>query len=278
MGGTLARALAEAGCDVTVWNRSRNRAVPLAELGCKIAATAADAIAASPLTVLCVFNESAAHEVLALDGVQNAVAGKVVANLSTIAPETVGQYAGLVRAAGGTHLSGGILCYPRSIGESEAVIVYSGDRVAFDTHADTLAMLAGGQSFVGDRDGDASVFYTAGWVYYYGGLGGFFEAAAYAARAQVDLDQFETLIPTVTRELIGGVQDAVRRIHSDDYSGEQATVDGHVDGVGTFAEALRAAGLKPAITDGFVTHSRRAAEAGLGGEDIAAVVKPMRKP
>ena len=42
MGAAMAKRLATAGTDLTVWNRTRQKAQPLAEYGCTIADTIAD--------------------------------------------------------------------------------------------------------------------------------------------------------------------------------------------------------------------------------------------
>jgi len=276
MGSTLARTFASAGCEVTVWNRSPERAAQLASAGCQVARSPAQAVAASPVTVLCVLDEAAVRAVLDGDGVHDALADKVLVNLTTIAADNVERYADVVRAAGGTHLSGGILCYPRSIGSREAVIVYSGARQAYSEHSEMLAALAGAQRFVGDADRDASVMYTASWVYYYGGLGGFLEAAAYASSSGADIRDLDALIPAITNQLAAGLADAVGRIRTGNYSGEQGPVEGHVDGVGTFVSNIRGAGVDADILEGFVTHCRRTTEAGYGSEDIAALFKGIQ--
>ncbi|MGH7185255.1 MAG: NAD(P)-binding domain-containing protein, partial [Pseudomonadota bacterium] len=42
MGYAMAERLAKAGCDITVWNRTRSKAEPLAKSGAKIAVSLAD--------------------------------------------------------------------------------------------------------------------------------------------------------------------------------------------------------------------------------------------
>ena len=64
MGSALAEALLNAGHDVTVWNRTRARVGPLTEKGAHDAASAAEAIDASHVTLVCVTNHAAAMEIL----------------------------------------------------------------------------------------------------------------------------------------------------------------------------------------------------------------------
>ena len=75
MGTALAQALLGRGHKVTVWNRSSQRAGPLLAAGATLARTAAEAVLASPLVIMCVLDYGAAAEILAHPGVAAALAG-----------------------------------------------------------------------------------------------------------------------------------------------------------------------------------------------------------
>jgi 3-hydroxyisobutyrate dehydrogenase-like beta-hydroxyacid dehydrogenase len=62
MGSAIARHLAAAGHDVTVWNRSHARAEALVASGARVAATVADAVAGAEVVVTMVFNDAAYEE------------------------------------------------------------------------------------------------------------------------------------------------------------------------------------------------------------------------
>ena len=64
---------------------------------------------------------------------------------------------------------------------------------------------------------------------------------------------------------------------SDDFAGDQATVDVHLVGSSRRQRTLGEAGLGSLMTGAFVEYCRLAAEAGDGGEDIAALFKRMRE-
>ena len=67
MGSALAEALLNAGHEVTVWNRTAAKAEPLTAKGARAAASAAEALAASGVTIVCLTNHAATME--ALNGV-----------------------------------------------------------------------------------------------------------------------------------------------------------------------------------------------------------------
>ncbi|MCJ7780453.1 MAG: NAD(P)-binding domain-containing protein, partial [Acidimicrobiia bacterium] len=64
MGSALAATLIEKGHAVTVWNRTAAKAAPLVSAGAVQAATPRDAVAASPVTIVCVGGYADTREVL----------------------------------------------------------------------------------------------------------------------------------------------------------------------------------------------------------------------
>src|SRR5690606_16520328 len=65
MGAALARTWLAAGHPLTVWNRSPGRSAELAAAGARVAATAAEAVAASPLVVTCLLDDASVRAALA---------------------------------------------------------------------------------------------------------------------------------------------------------------------------------------------------------------------
>ena len=64
MGAGMARNLIGAGLDVTVWNRSPDRARPLADAGARIATDAAEAVAGADVVVTMLFDADSVAQVM----------------------------------------------------------------------------------------------------------------------------------------------------------------------------------------------------------------------
>jgi 3-hydroxyisobutyrate dehydrogenase-like beta-hydroxyacid dehydrogenase len=175
-------------------------------------------------------------------------------------------------------LSGAIAAYPRHIGRPETLILYAGDASAFTEHRATLADLAGGQRYVGEDPGPMNAVYVSSFAFYYAALGGFLEAAALAQKRGVPPREFAAALPGIAALLLDHVDDAARRIEAADYSGDQATVDIHVAGSSRRLVTFAAQDVQSAMTAAFVGYCRQAAEAGDGGEDVAAVFKRIIAP
>jgi 3-hydroxyisobutyrate dehydrogenase len=102
MGSAIAQRLIEVGHDLTVWNRSLEKARPLANAGAKVAANPAD-VARNAQTVITILTDAAAIDavyggpagLLAGD-----VTGKLFIEMSTVAPATETALAEKVRAKG----------------------------------------------------------------------------------------------------------------------------------------------------------------------------------
>ena len=85
MGSALARAALSAGHPTTVWNRSADKATALVDAGGRAVCTAAEAVDASDLIVVCLFDHRSVHEVL--DPLADRLAGRRLVNLTTTSPE-----------------------------------------------------------------------------------------------------------------------------------------------------------------------------------------------
>jgi 3-hydroxyisobutyrate dehydrogenase len=279
MGSRLAAVLLERGHAVTVWNRSESeRLAAVVGAGAARAATPAAAVAAAPLVLMCVADYPAADEVLGAPGMRTALAGRAFVQCTNGSEAQVRAQLARLTDAGVRMLCGAIAAYPRHIGRPETLILYAGDASVYQQHAETLADLAGGQRYTGEDPGPMNALYVSAFAFYYAGLGGFLEAAALARARGVPPWEFAAALPGIAALLLDHVEDAARRIDEGDYRGDQATVDIHVAGsarrLATFADH----GVQSRMSAAFSEYCRQAAEAGDGGEDIAAVFKRIVAP
>lgn len=103
MGSAMARAMARAGHELVLWNRTPDRAQELArELGARTAATPAEAAAAVEVSVTMLADDAAVESVYrGPDGlIAGARGGTVLVDMSTIRPDTIRSLEGDARSAG----------------------------------------------------------------------------------------------------------------------------------------------------------------------------------
>ena len=81
MGAALAKSLLASGRSVTVWNWSLDKAQPFIGAGAEVATSAAEAISASDVSILCIRNHKMTAELLR--PISGNLPGKTVLQLST---------------------------------------------------------------------------------------------------------------------------------------------------------------------------------------------------
>jgi 3-hydroxyisobutyrate dehydrogenase-like beta-hydroxyacid dehydrogenase len=187
MGSAIAKTLVDRGYRTTVWNRTASKSARLVDAGATAAATAAEAVTASPLVVVCVLDSTAVDEVLG--SIDAAVAGKVLVNLTSGSPSQGRANARWASERGAVYLDGKILADPPYVGTPNARFLFSGSRSAFDTHESTLRVL-GSITYHGEDPGFAAVEFLAQVAVGYEILIGFLHALRLVQAEGVDVAEF----------------------------------------------------------------------------------------
>ncbi|MDQ0696194.1 NAD(P)-dependent oxidoreductase [Streptomyces sp. W4I9-2] len=191
MGVALARTWLAAGHPLTVWNRSPGRSAELAAAGARVAATAAEAVAASPLVVACLLDDASVREALA----EADLTGKDLVDLTTSTPAESRTRATWANERGARFLDGGIMAVPPMIGVPEAggYVFYSGSREVFDAHREVLAVPAATR-YVGADPGFAALHDVALLSAMTAMFAGARHAAALVENAGIDRKEFGALL------------------------------------------------------------------------------------
>jgi 3-hydroxyisobutyrate dehydrogenase len=109
MGLPMAKRLLAAGHALTVYNRTRTRAEPLATDGATIADSPAAVLAAAECVVVMVSDGAVVQDLLLSAPARAKLAGRTIIQMSTIAPQESQQLAQEVAAAGGEYLESPVL-------------------------------------------------------------------------------------------------------------------------------------------------------------------------
>jgi 3-hydroxyisobutyrate dehydrogenase-like beta-hydroxyacid dehydrogenase len=144
MGAGIARRLHEAGHDVTVWNRTREKAQPLLDAGLGWADSPRE-LAGSVDVLFTMLTNTAAIEQTAEgdDGVLAGLRpGMVWADISTIAPDASVALAERVRATGASFLDCPVSGSPATLAAGQMSVMVGGDRAAFE-HVEPVLLAIG---------------------------------------------------------------------------------------------------------------------------------------
>lgn len=150
MGTALARCLLRKR-SVTVWNRSPGKADALGVEGAVIASSVAEAIAASPILLICVSDYSATQALFDRRHAIEALKGRIVIQLSTGTPAEAAESLAFFTANKALYLDGAIKAYPAGIGTAEAVILLAGPKDAYERAGPVLHDLVGDPRYLGEN-------------------------------------------------------------------------------------------------------------------------------
>jgi 3-hydroxyisobutyrate dehydrogenase-like beta-hydroxyacid dehydrogenase len=276
MGQALARVLLNEGHATTIWNRSARKADALVAQGARRAATATEAVAASPLVLICVSDYAAVRETL--DPARDALTGKVLVNLTSGSPAQARETAAWAARLGATYIDGAIMAVPQMMGQPGTRVLYSGSPEAFRTYESTLLALGGASAHVGDDPGAAALYDLALLTMMYTLYGGFLHALALVGTAKIDGVTFMKLglpwLGDVASWLPGFAKDIDTRTYATDVSAlaiNQAAVT-------LIIEASKAEGLRgDALTHMQALLDRRVAQ-GHAADGLPSLIELVRKP
>ncbi|MEU8524438.1 NAD(P)-binding domain-containing protein [Streptomyces sp. NPDC048629] len=274
MGAALAETLLKAGHTPTLWNRSPGKADALVALGATEAGSAAEAVRASRLVVVCLFDRDSVHEVL--DPLVGDLAGRTLVNLTTTKPEHARELAAWAAEAGITYLDGGIMAVPSMIGQPGASILYSGSAEAFREHEALLDVWAT-STYYGEDAGLASLYDFALLSGMYVMFAGFLHGAALLAPAGVSAGEFAKLAAPWLTAMTGGFAGFAEVIDGGDYTvpGQQSL---EFSDLGLFIEASVEQGVSAEPIAMVQRLIQRQVDAGHGGEGFARIFESIRRP
>lgn len=268
MGAGMARSLLREGHEVAVWNRSRDRAEPLASDGATVADTAVEAVGAADVVLTMLFDLDATLEVV------GGAAGAFGADAEWVQTGTVGidgtaRLAELAGKHGIAFLDSPVLGTKAPAEQGKLTVLVSGGAALVERVRPVLDAIGAKTVVAGDRPGAASALKLACNSYI---------ASITAATGQaLELARATGVEPALLLEAFAGaaadspyLQVKGKQV----LSGEHPTsfaVDGVVKDVGLMIEAAEAAGVPSALLQAVRAVFDQASRAGHGAEDMAAV-------
>ncbi|MCX2180677.1 NAD(P)-binding domain-containing protein [Streptomyces sp. SKN60] len=277
MGRALAGAFVAAGVRTTVWNRTPGRDRELVERGAVGAASAAEAVAASPLTVICLVNYDATDAVLRQDAVTSALKGRTLVNLSADVPERArdtGRWAG---EHGIGYLDGAIMTPTPTIGTPHAVFLHSGPEELYRAHRPVLDALGGTHSHLGEDVGRAAAYDIALLDVFWTAMAGYVHALAVAGAEGITPRELApyaqgigAILPPLFEELAGDVQDG-------GFSGEGNPLTSAVSTMAHIVHAAEAHGIDTGVMRAAEGLARRTVALGHGADGFSRIAEVLAR-
>lgn len=225
VGSAVVRVLLDSDHEVTVWNRTASRAHAAVEEGAVLVRDVAEAVAASPLTILPLTTYEAVHEVL--DQVGSDLSGRTLAVLCTGTPAEAEAAAERAASLGLDYLDGGVQTAPDQIGSPLAAIVYSGSLAAFERHRGTLARLSS-VHYLGPTPGAAASWDLALFGLWYDAQIGLLRALAAVDAAGIDPAAFAPAAATQVGHVVAAAGATASEMIAHDYPAGPADLGEHL--------------------------------------------------
>jgi 3-hydroxyisobutyrate dehydrogenase-like beta-hydroxyacid dehydrogenase len=153
MGLAMAERLVKGGAQVTVWNRTRSKAEPLAALGARVAVDLNE-LAACDIVFVMVSTWDDVREVIC--GPRGLLSGarapKLLVECSSISLEGSAELRALLAARGVQMLAAPVSGNAKVIKAGKLSFVCSGPKAAFDTALPTLRLIGPAASYVGEGE------------------------------------------------------------------------------------------------------------------------------
>lgn len=271
MGSALARALQNAGHDLTVWNRSPAKMQPFIDDGVAGAPDLVSAIAASPVILICIDNYVVTNAMLQMEGVASLLADRTIVQLSTGTPKEADELSAWMAARHAAYLDGAILAGPNEIGTANAQILLSGNMAAYDRAGSLLHCLAGDLRYLGPNVRAASALDLAWLTTCYSRFVGIVHAANMCRSEGVGLDEFIALFPGQP-----DIQDDAHVIHTGQFRECTATLEVWGSALKRIQQQAVDSSISSEIPDFFAGFFKKAIDAGFGQENVMALFKIIR--
>jgi 3-hydroxyisobutyrate dehydrogenase-like beta-hydroxyacid dehydrogenase len=154
MGYRLAERLLEAGCDLSIYNRTRSKAEPLVEVGARLVDSPAD-LADRDIVFTIVSADDDFREVTLGDkGVlaQEGSVPKILVDSTTISAGMSAEVRAAADKVGTMLLAAPVSGNPQVVAAGKLTLVVSGPADAFETARPYMDLFGAGSTYVGDAD------------------------------------------------------------------------------------------------------------------------------
>lgn len=277
MGYPMATRLVECGHDLTVYNRTRQKALPLQELGATIADNAQEAIAAAEVTVVMLADAASIRETLEPHGRLPDLTGHTLIQMGTIAPRESVALLEDIHRAGGDYLEAPVLGSRPQARNGKLLIMVGATPTQFERWFDLLSSFGPDPRLIGSV-GRAAALKLAFNQLIASHLASFSMALGLIRRHDIDVEEFMTLLRQSA--LYAPTFDAkLPRLLERDFSDVNFPARLLLKDLQLAADVAEDVGLHTAVLEGLKTIVGEALERGFGDADysvLGELVDPQR--
>jgi len=277
MGTTLARLLLQKGYEVTVWNRSSGKADELIKEGAILAKDIREAIAASPVIVICVYNYQASRDILDTPEVKALLDQKLLLQLSTISPNEAIEAELWATEHGASYINGGIQAAPTQMGQPDTPILISGKEATYRTAEPILNVFGGAISYLGEKIAASPTVDLATLSYIYGASIGFFHGARIIESQGLSVEEYAKIIAGISPSFGEFLKHEGNMVHTENYAITESPLRISVEATARLEQTAIASGINAQFPAFAAALFKKADLAGYGDQEVAALIKVLRE-
>jgi 3-hydroxyisobutyrate dehydrogenase-like beta-hydroxyacid dehydrogenase len=267
MGQALAGAFLTGGHPTTVWNRTAGKADELAARGATVAASVAEAAAASPLVIVCVLDYDAVHAIV--EPAADLLKGRTLVNLTADSPERARTTAAWAVDHGIDYLDGAIMTPTTTIGGPGAVVLYSGPRDPYDEHLAALGAIGGTATHLGTDPGRAASHDVALLDLFWTAMSGVVHAFALARAENIAATELAPYARGIGQLLPDFITALAQQIDNGVYPGDGSNITSAAAGMDHIIHAADSHGIDADVLRAGRAIAQRAIDAGHGNDGFA---------
>lgn len=267
MGAPMALQLQRSGFEVTAWNRSADRLMPLQQAGIEVKATAMDVVHACELTIT-MLSDAAAIEstVLALP---DFLKDRTILQMGTIAPDESRKLNEKITAAGGSYLESPVLGSIPQVKAGELILMVGATPEQYEQWLPVLKCFGPDPQLMGPVGTAAATKLAMNQLI--GTLTAAFSMSlGLAQREGLDIEKFMAIVresalyaPTFDKKL--------DRMRDHNFSNPNFPTKHLLKDMNLFVQAAQAQGIETAVAEGVSEVARKAIAQGLADEDYSAI-------
>ena len=277
MGTTLARLLLQKGYEVTVWNRSPGKADELVTAGAILAGDITEAIAASPVIVICVYDHQASQHILDTEAVKALLDQKLLLQLSTISPTEAIAAEQWAAGHGASYINGGIQAAPAQMGQPDTPILISGREQVYRLAEPVLKVFGGAISYLGEKIAASPTVDLATLSYIYGASIGFFHGARIIESQGLSVAAYAKIIAGISPSFGEFLKHEGNMIHDENYAITESPLRISVAATERLEQTATESGINTEFPAFAAALFKKAHLAGYGDQEVAALIKVLRE-
>jgi len=269
MGSAIARHLLSAGHDLTVWNRTPEKAAQVGEAGAKVAKTPAEAASHAELIFTMLMDDASLTHLAYEDGLLAAMpAGAIHVCLSTISVALAGRLTADHRAEGQDYVGCPVFGRPNVAEEGKLWTVLAGAAKSVEKVRPLLDSFSRGVTVVSENPSSAHALKLGGNFLITAMIASLSEGLVFAEGNGIAPQLF---LETINNALFRSpFYEAYSKIMLDPPEVSGGTIAIGDKDITLFREAARGAEVSTPLGDMFAAHLQRAIESGMKNEDWAA--------